>query len=180
MPLILVLGKLEAYHDLWIIGDQFLKEIIDTLFTLRSKGAAMKPLKIPYLFSEFNVSAYYTTSRISNIINKFLFSFVEGLNTREKLPKYILIVADSDIIKGILCDMGISVMIGAALHGIIMGIDTYIQRCRIDLLDKKPGAAIGDGHPKIIWIRMLKRAAELTTTNKVFSMQGKFNAILEE
>ena len=73
---------MEAYHDLWVISDAFLKEIVDALHKLRRSWAKKKPPVKMYIFQEFNISSHYATSGISNVINRFLNAFVEALNTR--------------------------------------------------------------------------------------------------
>ena len=80
-------------------------------------------------------------------------------------PKYIIIIPDKDIITSLKCyNIGASVVMGAALHYLIRQFDILIDRWRVDLLDKKPGAIIDepddkDSMPKIVWIQMLKKAA---------------------
>ena len=146
-------GNVEAYHDIWVVGDLFLKETADALFGLRrSASAANKPANIHYLFKYFNVSTHHNTSGISNVVNRFLNAFVEPLNTRAKLAKYIVIVPDVDIVSKFSEENGQSIMMGAVLHKIIKQMDTCIQCRRTDLLDKKPGTLIDDEYPKLIWV----------------------------
>ena len=56
-------------------------------------------------------------------------------------------------------------------------MDILIERRKSDLLDKKPGAWIEDTYPKIVWVRMVKQPK---LSNHLFTLRGKFNAILEE
>ena len=136
-----------------MIGDAFLKETLDAFYALRRTVlAAKKPVNIPYLLKQFNVSGHYMTSGIANIINRFINALVELLNKRPKLAKYILIIPDRDIVDKVANMDGQSIMLGSITHCIIKQFNTYIQRHRIDLTDKKPGAVIDAEHPKIIWV----------------------------
>ena len=82
--------NIEAYHDLWVIGDDFLRETIDELFSLRK--TVRSRASYPYIFKNFNVRGYYVTSGITNIICRVTHALVEALNERVKLPKYVLVV----------------------------------------------------------------------------------------
>ena len=57
-----------------------------------------------------------------------------------------------------------------------------INRSRIDLTDKKPGAVVDDGYPKIIWTRMLRRPTSIPMVGRgrALVLHGCFNSILEE
>ena len=77
---------------------------------------------------------------------------------------------------------GTSYIMGSALYFIIRQMATYIERRKVDLIDKKPGAVLEEGFPKIIWTHMLKRLQNFPLLNKgkTFAMHGKFNLVLEE
>ena len=71
---------------------------------------------------------------------------------------------------------------GSTLHYLIKQIDMFIEHCRQNLLDKKPGAF--DDYLAMIWVHMLWRP-QLTNMlsdkqKSVFYLRGKFNSILEE
>ena len=55
----------------------------------------------PYLYQYYNIFGYYlsplnTTVRVG--IARILNAFIEGLNDRDILPKYVIIIPDKDII----------------------------------------------------------------------------------
>ena len=158
-----------------------MKEILEQLFAIKKKGAQSKPKTIPYIFKNFNVSGYYANFGITNIINVFMHALVEALNGRRKLPKYILMVPDRDIAAEFKKSPNQSLMMGAAIHGIIKQIDNYLQRQLIDLKDKRIGAAPPNNEhfTKGFWVRMLKRPSD-AGSEKVNKLRGKFNTILEE
>ena len=89
-------------------------------------------------------------------------------------------VVDQDIITA--CNaqtQGGTYILGAAIHYLIKHLEKFIERRKTDLLDKKPGALMND-LPKIVWVRMLKRPKNLSTTLSAIQMWGKFNSLLEE
>ena len=52
----------------------------------------------------------------------------------------------------------------------------------MELTERKPGA-VTKGPPKVVWVRMLKRPTDVGVeqgTKVIFSLQGKFNSIMEE
>ena len=109
---------------------------------MRRKGARCKPPSIPFIFKHFNVSGHYLTNDtgIGNIINRFTHLLVEALNTRPKLPKYILVIPDDDIANYFKKVASPSIMIGATIHDIIKQLDTFLSRRLDDLMAKKDGA----------------------------------------
>ena len=153
----LIADKVEVYHDIWMIGDDFLNDSRDSLFGLKCAAiAAKRPSLIPYMLKYFNTGGHFTTSTILNITTRMVNAFVDVLNARPKLPKYVLVIPDKDIVTKTKMEMGHSIFLGAALHSIIKQMDAFVCRRRTDLTDKKPGAAISDDFPKFIWVRMLK------------------------
>ena len=67
-------------------------------------------------------------------------------------------IPDGDIITatGAAYGKGSTYILGASIHCLIKEIEKLIECRKTDLLDKKPGALL-DGHPKIIWVHMLRR-----------------------
>ena len=108
-----------------------------------TKGLKMKGI-CHISFANYNVSTFYTNKGLRNGINKLVDPLVEALNGKTKrLPKYILVIPDADILKDIDWDEGISIIIGAALHYVIKEHDKLIGRRRDILKEKKPGC-----HPR--------------------------------
>ena len=159
------------------MGDEFLKEILGEL-TKRKNAAKLKDFGQPYIYQQFNVSAHYSNTGIRNGINKIFTPFVTALNEKKRLPNYILVIPDADILQFIQYMNGTSMLIGAVMHHIIRQIDVMIQRRCSDLFEIKQGALVDEEFPKIIWVRMLKRPKELA--KGVLALRGKFNSILEE
>ena len=93
-----------------------------------------------------------------------------------------MVIPDNDMILNLINKgMGSALVMGSSLHYIIKQLDMLVDRRHHDLTEKKPGALISDDHPKIIWVRMLKRPKlQPPAPVSIFSLRGKFNSILEE
>ena len=173
---------MEAIQDTWVIGDEFLKDC-EKLLTALAKSASARHTSQPFLCGCFNVKVYYAnfaTRGLARILN----CLVEALNERYKLAKYILVIPDKDIIAQLKSyNIGNGIVMGSAIHFLIRQFDILIERRKLDLLDKKPGAVNSDPltAPKFIWICMLKCPSYLNNgSNLTFSLRGKFNSILQE
>ena len=123
----LIAGNTEAYHDLWIVGDTFLKETSSDLYDLQDK-ASQKQQPVPFIFKYFNVRGFYTNKGVRSGINRLLDPLVEALNKYHKLPKYLLIVPDKDLMSQLNWDNNISISIGAAIHYIVKQTDILVDR----------------------------------------------------
>ena len=114
---------------------------------------------------------------------------VKGLNDNHRLPRYILMIPDKDILT---ClhkkNINAALVMGSTIHYLIKQIDMFLERRRQDLADKKKGALLLSD-TKVVWVRMLKRPAithnkDFTETSSpslaAYALRGKFNSILEE
>ena len=135
-----------------LIGSGFLKEILPALTAM--KRAAMlqkKKNRIPYIYRNYNIAsavANFMTKGLCNIFNPF----VEVLNELENLPKYVVFLPDKDLITSMVVNrFDTGFVMGASLHYLIRQVDMFLNRRRMDLMDKKLGTLI-DGYPKVIWV----------------------------
>ena len=183
--------NIEAFYDIWILGDTLVKDTIDSLHALKRKAVAVNlPGNILFLLKMFNVRDYTSGSGYSGLAC-MLHPLVQGLNACHRLPKYILIMPDKDILVALhKNNINVALVILASLHYLIKQMDITIS-CRVqDLETKKLGALLKEDM-KIIWIRMLKHPTvvldresffkdEVTPSQAAFNLWGKFNSILEE
>ena len=88
-----------AIHDIWILVDNFVKEAFATLEAMKLqawKDAQISPLFIHNFYSIIPVEnlaaggVKYATARIVN-------SLIKAINTKNKLPKYLLVMPDKDM-----------------------------------------------------------------------------------
>ena len=186
-PLLFITDDVEAFNEVWIVGDDFLKDCANTMKS-RKRSTQTAPLfksgqqvtTNKYLLHQnYNVKIFYAGSGVRGA-NRFIYPLVEALNNNHKLPQYIIIIPDKDMIsvfKGNKFHTGI--VMGSTIHYILRQYEMYIEcRCQ-DLGDKKPSALSLPEMPHFIWVRMLKRPSA-ETGHQVFSLRGKFNSVLEE
>ena len=119
-----------------MVSDRFLKDAHDSLFAIRRAGARKKPKVILYVFQQSNVKVFYPNEGITNVICRFINALVDALNNNPKLPKFILITPDRDILASLYRETGMSIMLGAAIHALIKQMNMYVNRRRTDLEDK--------------------------------------------
>ena len=144
-----------------------------------NKAAQRKHKQLPFLCEQFNMSSHTPNNAIRGIA-RLINPFIQAFNKEpHRLPKYVIMIPDQDLMRSIKpYRYYSSIIIGAVIHYLIKQIDLYINRRRIDIDDKKAGAALQDKYPKIVWIRMLKRPKYIKSD--FFALRNKFNGILED
>ena len=127
------------------------------------------------------MAAYFNTSCSARKgLVRILDLLTEALNERPKLPKYLAIILDDDLIMITQCyTAGASYILGAAIHFLIKKIEILLEQRKCELLDKKPGVVLED-YPKVVWVRMLKRPMDLAVSHLTLGLHGKFNTALED
>ena len=108
-------------------------------------------------------------------------SFVEAMNTRKKLPKYVILVPDINFVQHIKVEHILSdpvPLITNCLEWMLCNLENYLSHHKIELFEKRPGALIA-GTPKIIWVKLLKRPDDIRRRNKLYALRSKFNNTLE-
>ena len=169
-----------ALQDIWFIGDDFLRVVYDSLKKLRST-AIIEKRNQPYLYMFFNVHGFFqkkwsAVKGLARILN----SFTEALNTKPRLPKYVIIVPEKDLIRDInFFGFGASDVFSAAIIWLATEMETKVRRRTMQLLEKKPGALSIDT-PKFIWVKVLKRPYNsLQEFNHIMALRNRFNNALE-
>ena len=141
----------------------------------------------PYLYDYYNVFGYYTTRSSGNrrAIGTVLNSLIVGLNTRDRLPRLIVLVLDKDIIEDV-CIYNNPSLAAEVLEDnvtwLFKQIETHIRRKQIELTDKKPGAVYGND-PKIIVVEMLDRLLRFlgsSTMAGILELRSSFNQLLND
>ena len=132
-----------------------------------------------FLTKQFNIHAFYPGLAVRGI-SRLLYPLAEAMKNRHKLPKYIIVMPDKDLI----CELGpkkfnTSIGMQTTLHYIMKELDIAVNRRRTDIADKKEGALPPPNFPTIIWVRMLKRPF-IEGGTAVFSLRNKFNNAIEE
>ena len=176
-----------ACKDLWLVGDDFLKEMSYTLRAMKNSSEARPSstamargniTREPYIHKQYNVRPFTSSKKFSreNVLARINNSFVKALNENPILPKAIVFVLGDEILKLLNYNgYGISMMIGKTIYWLINKISRHIETCREALTIRKPGA-LTPGEPKIVWLNLLTRpGVDQQTENR-----EKFNSILKQ
>ena len=174
-----------------MIGDVFVCEAKNTLHSLNktqsatftsdtsNKVSQKQTLSRLFIFKQFNVSAYYPGLVVRGL-NRMIFPLVEALNSRHKIPKYIIVIPDKDLITEFTPEkFDTSMVMGSTIHQIVKKLDHYIERREQDIEEKKDGAIAPPDFPTFIWVCMLKRPY-IVGGDAIFSLRGKFTSAIEE
>ena len=104
--------------------------------------------------------------------------FIETLNAKDRLPKYIIVLLDRDILLDIDVFKPDAIRVTKALTDwLVRQLDMLIRRRRSDLLDKKP-RAVYTGDPTVIFVRMITRVNRFPQGSKwdlIYALRPKFN-----
>ena len=182
--------EIPATYDAWLLGDEFLQNIIGSWDSMVYETSKEKDAVPPYMADYYNVNQVTGSSsvdvpfamvRMLNILDEFI-------HKMKKLPKYLIVIADCDILQDIdpikLNIDNIEEMTSAIqelVRWFVRQIDLLIRRKKLDLLSKKPGALTGYA-PKVIFIRMLRRAGRFRSEslNQLYDLRPKYNDALND
>ena len=110
----------------------------------------------PYIEEEFNViplfkNAAETKSTVARIYN----AVIAGIEDNERLPKYIVVMPDHDVIKyGDEYGADAPVALYTLLKFLVKNINRIVD-AHFEAIYKKKPSAIKAGEPHIIWIKTL-------------------------
>ena len=142
-----------------MVGDSFLRELYPTLQALRAKAVLDKVPK-PYLYQYYNVIPKFpginsnTRSTIARVFNEI----VTALNERTRLPRYIFIILDKELLEAAdHNNFGVHRIITELIEWMARNIDKTVDLRREDIRLKRPGAIFSSGEPRIIWTKMTTR-----------------------
>ena len=161
------------------MGDQFLAEIFSTLQDMQKHAIDNKSAQ-PYVYQYYNIVAYHKklTSGTTTVIARILNSFVKGLNNRPRLPRFVVIPTDKDIIEDVnLFDFGAAREITANVDWLLRQINIFIHQRKTELSEIKPGAVYSTD-PKVVLVTMLCRPLIFPSNSRmerVLSLRPKFN-----
>ena len=151
----------------------------------KPKGLAVEDAR-PYLDEYYNVHFYQNLAscgdkssflaRISNALN-------DAVNERQRLPRHLIVIIDVDLMADFnLADENLipEKEFKKAITWLTKDLDLTIKCRRRYLTDKKPGAIYGE-HPKIIYVKTLRRSIYYPPSSKmgrICSVRTKFNEAL--
>ena len=116
------------------------------------------------------------TSNVRSVIARILNHIIMALNNRPRLPRFIFIFPDKDIVDYMnYFQWGVSFAFGAQLDWLLSQIERAIEAKKEGLSQMKPGA-IAPGEPKVVYVKMIQRPYP----SKAMSVKWKFNKALED
>ena len=104
--------NLPALFDMWIIGDNILRDLAQTYELIKTKAEKMKPANRPYLLRYYNVMTQYVqSSSIARLApGRILNSLIDLINEKKRLPRFLIVIIDKDILNDV------NVFDGYAMH----------------------------------------------------------------
>ena len=154
-------GDVAAVKDVWIIGDTFIYNTF-SVFQASKMEASIDKKKPPYLHDYYNVQ-FFCQAPLSSIRSteaRFINSFIKALNGKTKLPKYVLLIPDTDIIQGVverICDYGFKSVYYEAIDYVMREMNKIVGIRKEDLRSKRTGVLSNSIEPKFIWVTAMKR-----------------------
>ena len=151
---------------------------------MRSKARVAKK-NPPYLYEYYNVFGYYSTksSGTRHTIGRILNTLIVGLNTRDRLPCYVVLMLDKDLIDDInVFGDEAEDEIVECIGWLFRQIEMYLHHRRQEIIAKKLGAVYGSD-PKIIVVNMLRhplRFPRESCTSAIMGLCVMFNSIMND
>ena len=138
---------IQAIYDAWFIEDKFLKDVFNTFQEQINKAFVTKRNRDaiqPYLNDYYNVHGYFTSSVMQDrATGRILNVLIEVLNqkqiARQRLPRFLVVVLDKDIIADLNSfKVGAVKNLATLVNWLTCQIDIVIWRKRLQIADKKP------------------------------------------
>ena len=108
-------------------------------------------------------------------------SMIEGLNSKEQLPKYVLVVMDKDLIENVnYFEFGLADIMDECVFWMVKEANKLFEIRREDLRRRKPGALSTATEPRLVWLAMIQHPMVHDNFKKVYSKRSKFNKALED
>ena len=146
-----------GYDELWILGDSFVQE--SSSFLHRYMGIGCNKPESPetsYIAQHLGVKLFANSANVSHMrstLGRIRNIFTTALQPQnsDKLPKYILLVIENDLIRCVNFNKpGVSEIYGRILHWLASEIHEIIGTRR----DALPQRAKKFGYPMVFWISL--------------------------
>ena len=186
-PCFIFTDNVSAFFDVWMLGDAFLADIYGELMSMMLPAEKdKKDEPQPYLVERFNIKGKYKNLGSEKFATtRMLNALTEALNDKNfKLPKYIIVIADKDILNDFQFDKYDSEknLIQDIRQTTIWKINSIIKRKKLDLYEKKPGA-VSPCKTQLIFVRMIRRIGPYRPESKINTVceyRAKFNDALND
>ena len=135
-----IADDIAATKNVWLVGDKFLKNSYHSFVALRNEASLLnKPL--PYLFSQYNVSAHWVGSistGITSPIRRILNSMVNAVNKFHHLPRMIIFSAEAILLKHLAYyEFGASKIFAKNINYLVAEAYRTIETKKEDMRSKK-------------------------------------------
>ena len=182
----IIVDEIRAAKDVWLLGDEFLKEMNHTLRAMKMRPGHdpnSSNTMVPYLHQQYNIKALFDTNNFpqENTLAIIHNSLIRGINenARYTMPRMIIIVISDELFKMIdHVDYRVSLMIGKCIDWLLINLERIVKNRKIDVHQYRPGA-VNYFEPKLIWLKMIELGNFAVNHTKA-TLSWKFNAILEQ
>ena len=157
----------QAIFDLWVVGDEFTKETFGAFENIKLQTRRDRNLAPTYIQEYYNVLQFDSHKGVKITVARIVNALIEAINSRDRLPKFILFMFDQDIIMNVdVYQQDALMVLHQNVDWVVRQIDMIIRRKRSELLNKKPGA-IFTGHPMLIFTHMIRRVHHFAQGSKL-------------
>ena len=165
---------------MWLIGDAFLAGCFPALQELQTRRNTEV-----YLQQSYNLCTYFEnpTSMERNAITRILNSLAAALNERIRLPKFVIMFPDIDILSTIhYYEFAMPLTFHICLEWLFKQVDHFFAGRRDNLRRIRPGSV--GAETRFIWVMAVNRPAIKNhpdrNYNKVVTNRGSFNEVLND
>ena len=165
---IVISDRVPAHDTIWIVGDDFVSDTIGEF--LQSED-----IEKPYIRDQYDVKVLCSTSLSPNhsVIARLHNNLVNGLEEQPLMPKAIILVMDSDIIKTVYQnEEQLMIIFNQLLRNLLSGVPRVISTHR----ERMPIWALRPDFPTVLWTLVPLHKNFLQNWN---IYRKKFNKCLE-
>ena len=188
-----IADNIEAIFNVWFVGDKMLTDSFPAYKEMLQQGRESKDVMIPYLFEFYNVKDFHGSASGDdqngndkcNYLARVINALTEAANKCDRLPRYVVITIDIDLIEAINVWEPEKVAIQAfneTSTWLVKHVNMVIRRRKVNITDKNPGAIFG-ADPKIIFLKAMRRASfypKGSQLERLCMARTKFNDALNE
>ena len=151
---------------MWFIGDHFLQKVYTTLQETINTEIMMKKKKSDpnesmldhrgkpiaeslhlYMNDWYNIKHFHD-SKSEVAIGRMVNALIDGINTEHVLPKYLILIPDTDIINDLnIFEFGAHKGLAMSVNWLTKQVNLVIRRKKLQNLEKKCGSVV-QAHPR--------------------------------
>ena len=163
---------------LWIVGDKF---VCDSFTALQQLKVEKKDANAesPYMYEHYNVKCFAVDKLVypCNVMVNLVNSFFKALNEFVHLPRMIIIIPDSDLLRHFdHYTFGITLIAEHCINWVVNTMERAIE-ARKDGLRRRRQGALNSNEPKVLGVKMFNR---VNAGSKLLKFRNKFNSVLEQ